>query len=167
MTESQNPPVTDQDIEEFVRTFELLGEYIHQINTEKGWWDQEKVVRKQAIELLDTLLLAIPQDQVHKGSQIQLAYDKLVNIITLFTQRNDGELLCLMHSEISEGMEGLRKDLDSDHIPGYKMVEEEMADTIIRIMDYAKARQLRVAEAVFTKVMFNLSRPHKHGGKKF
>lgn len=81
--------------------------------------------------------------------------------------RNEGELLMLIVSELAEGLEGLRKDLDSDHIPGFKMIEEELADAIIRIMDYGHDFRYRVAEALVEKIKFNKTRPHKHGGKKF
>ena len=56
-------------------------------------------------------------------------------------ERNDGELIALMHSELSEALEGLRHDNPpSDHIPQFSAVEEEMADVIIRIMDFALAK---------------------------
>lgn len=80
---------------------------------------------------------------------------------------NDGEKLALMHSELSEGLEALRKDLQSDHIPDFKGIEEELADTIIRILDYAGARGLRIADAMLAKADYNDTRGYKHGGKKF
>jgi NTP pyrophosphatase (non-canonical NTP hydrolase) len=82
-------------------------------------------------------------------------------------ERNNGEIIALMHSELSEGLEALRKDLMSDHIPNYKGIEEELADVIIRIMDMAPARNWRIAEALIEKIEFNKSREYKHGGKKF
>lgn len=88
--------------------------------------------------------------------------------------RNDGELLALMHSEISEALEGLRKDLMDDKLPHRKMVEVELADAVIRILDYAGARNLDVAGAVLEKLAYNQQRAdHKienraaDGGKKF
>ena len=40
--------------------------------------------------------------------------------------RNDGELIALMHSELSEALEGLRhKNPKSDKIPEFSSVEEE------------------------------------------
>lgn len=82
--------------------------------------------------------------------------------------RNDGELIALMHSELSEGLEALRNKITaSDHIPKFSGIEEELADVIIRIMDMAEARGYRVAEALLAKVDFNETREHKHGGKIF
>jgi len=84
------------------------------------------------------------------------------------SDRSDGELIALMHSELSEALEGLRHgNPASDHIPEYTAVEEELADVIIRIMDYAIARNYRVAEALIAKVAFNRGREFMHGGKKF
>jgi hypothetical protein len=52
-------------------------------------------------------------------------------------KRNKGELLALIHSEISEALEGERKDLMDDKLPHRKMAEVELVDAIIRILDYA------------------------------
>ena len=83
-------------------------------------------------------------------------------------ERNDGELIALMHSELSECLEALRHDNPpSDHIPKFSGVEEELADVIIRIMDFALAKNHRVAEAVIAKIAFNSTRESMHGGKKF
>lgn len=54
--------------------------------------------------------------------------------------RNKGEMFMLMVSELSECMEGERKDLMDDHLPHRKMAEVELADTVIRIMDYSGSR---------------------------
>ena len=84
-------------------------------------------------------------------------------------KRNKGELIALMHSELSEALEALRKGEDSrdDKIPEFLGVEAELADTIIRIMDAAEANGWRVAEAIVAKVEMNKRRSYKHGNKKF
>jgi NTP pyrophosphatase (non-canonical NTP hydrolase) len=82
--------------------------------------------------------------------------------------RNEGELIALMHSELSEALEGLRHgNPPSDHIPDFSAVEEEFADVIIRIMDHAAARGYRVGEALEAKIAFNRTRSRRHGGKVF
>lgn len=83
-------------------------------------------------------------------------------------ERNEGELIALMHAELSEALEGLRAgNPPSDHIPEFSAMEEEFADVIIRIMDHAAARGYRVGEALEAKLAFNASRARKHGGKAF
>lgn len=85
------------------------------------------------------------------------------------TDRNDGEMIALMHSELSEALEFLRKSPDAkdDHLPEVLGVAAEMADVVIRIMDTAKKRGWNVAEAIIAKTEYNKNRPYKHGGKKF
>jgi len=84
------------------------------------------------------------------------------------SNRNEAEIICLIHAELSEALEALRHgDPPSTHIPEFSGVEEEMADVIIRIMDYSAAKGLRVAEAVEAKIAFNQTRSHMHGGKVF
>lgn len=82
-------------------------------------------------------------------------------------ERNNGEIIALIHSELSEGLEALRKDLQDDHLPEYLGIEVELADAVIRIMDFAKARGYRLPEAILMKMKYNEGREHKHGGKHF
>ncbi|MGO2497741.1 MAG: hypothetical protein ACTH6I_06945 [Vibrio litoralis] len=44
--------------------------------------------------------------------------------------------VCLFHSELSEAMEGDRKGLMDDHLPKYPMAAVELADYVIRLLDY-------------------------------
>lgn len=88
--------------------------------------------------------------------------------------RNKGEMICLMHSELSEAMEGERKNLMDDKLPHRKMAEVEMADTLIRILDYCAGFGYDIQGAVEEKLAYNSSRlDHtneerlKEHGKKF
>lgn len=88
--------------------------------------------------------------------------------------RNKGELIALMHSELSECLEGVRKDLMDDKLPNRTMEEVELADCLIRIFDYAGEYGLDLEGAYQEKRKYNASRAdHSHearlksGGKKF
>lgn len=73
-----------------------------------------------------------------------------------------GQKLALIHSEISEGLEGDRKKLMDDKLPHRLMLEVELADAIIRICDLAGAMNLDLGGAIMEKLAFNAQRPdHK------
>lgn len=89
-------------------------------------------------------------------------------------QRNKGELLALIHSEISECLEGERKNLMDDHLPHRKMAEVELADALIRIFDYAGGFGYDLGGTFVEKLIYNAERvDHKpehrtqDNGKKF
>jgi hypothetical protein len=89
-------------------------------------------------------------------------------------ERNVGELLCLIHSEISEAMEGARKGLMDTHLKHKSMMEVELADAIIRIFDLAESKGFNLGETIYEKLEYNSYRADhkiknrlKEGGKKF
>lgn len=89
-------------------------------------------------------------------------------------QRNMGEMLCLVHSEISEALEGHRKNLQDDKLPHRNMIEVELADAIIRMLDIAGAYGYDLGGAILEKLEYNKSREDhkienrlKEGGKKY
>jgi NTP pyrophosphatase (non-canonical NTP hydrolase) len=82
--------------------------------------------------------------------------------------------LALIHSEISEAMEGDRKNLKDDKLPHRDMREVELADAVIRIFDLAGAYKMDLGGAIAEKMDFNATRPdHKpearaaDGGKTY
>lgn len=80
-----------------------------------------------------------------------------------WTSDNTGEKIALMHSELSEALEADRKGLMSDHIPGFTGVAEELADVMIRILDFAGHHKIDLGDALIEKMQFNITRPYKHG----
>lgn len=93
--------------------------------------------------------------------------DKWNSMKTIRVDREQGTDIALMHSELSEALEAIRKDLRSDHIPEFSGVEEEMADVVIRVIGFCGKYKLRLAEAIIAKMDFNMTRDWKSEGKKF
>jgi hypothetical protein len=88
--------------------------------------------------------------------------------------RNVGQMLMLTVSELSEAMEGDRKDLQDDHLPQYAMFDVELVDAAIRIFDILANRGADIDEIFFDKMLYNIRREdHKHenrikpGGKAY
>jgi hypothetical protein len=132
-------------LESSAQGLNTLSSMIHQRNVEAGWWKDIKT------------------GEDLRGKD-ELGRDR----------RNVPELLCLVHSEISEAMEGYRKNLMDDKLPHRSMFEVELADVFIRIFDIAGAHNLDVGGAVLEKLNFNKTRPDhqienrlKEDGKKF
>lgn len=89
-------------------------------------------------------------------------------------ERNKGEMLMLMVSEIAEAMEALRKDLMDDKLPHRKGVEVELSDCMLRIFDFCAAYKLDLDGAFWEKMAFNQIRADhkpenriKPNGKQF
>lgn len=86
--------------------------------------------------------------------------------------RSFGEVIALIHSEVSEALEFYREghapnDMLWTGADGLKPdgIPAEFADIVIRIFDACGRYNIDLEEAIKVKMDYNSSRPHKHGGK--
>lgn len=77
---------------------------------------------------------------------------------------NLSEKVALMHQELSELLETLRKPpAASSKVPNITAEAEEAADVLLRLVDYCAARGIDLDKAVALKHLYNTTRPYKHG----
>lgn len=80
-----------------------------------------------------------------------------------YTRLKKCEKAVLVLTEIAELVEALRKPHVPSELPGFTAEEEEVADAIIRLLDYAGHYGLRIGAAVLAKMAKNEGRPFLHG----
>ncbi len=69
--------------------------------------------------------------------------------------RSVPEMLCLIHSEVSEALEAHRNN-------DIKNFAEELADIAIRLFDMAEGLEIDLENEISKKHLINLKRPYKH-----
>lgn len=78
-------------------------------------------------------------------------------------ERNTGEAIALMHTELSEALEAARAGYPVDNKVPFDNFTVELADCVIRIFDMAGGMGLSLVDALLAKHEYNQTRPHKHG----
>ena len=104
------------------------------------------------------------------------------------SKKNIGEMLCLIHSEVSEAFEADRKNMysdwsndvppiiqpeqlkDKEYITNFEHLiknnfEDELADIMIRVMELAAFKGIDLEYHIKAKIRYNSLREHKHGKK--
>lgn len=106
-----------------------MAKAIHQNNSDAGWWSPEDI------------------DALNIGKKMS---KQGVTIVAM--------KLALVHSEVSEALEGIRKGLNDEHLPNRKMFEVEIADVFIRLFDIAGACKIDLGGAFIEKLAYNQKR---------
>lgn len=141
---------------EFITAWNYQAHMVHGWARGKGWWDNKDA------DALEQLSMDYASDLPPS------ALNLLKEMAHKLRRRNDGELIALCHTELSEMTEGIRTgNGPDDKIPEFSSAEAEAADVVIRLMDMSHARGWRIGEAIIAKMKMNHTRSYRHGGKEF
>lgn len=120
----------------------VLQNYIHNTAKEKGWWEGGER-NPLEIHMLIVSELAEATEEARKGTP------------PIYVE-SQGAKMTPDHPLFQE-MKSLK--------PEGELIE--LADAVIRVMDYCGHKGWNLAEAILLKTKYNESRGHRHGGKRF
>jgi hypothetical protein len=133
-----------------------LTDLIHKFNVDAGWWSKiEKIwlfVFNKEEPLNETELSAARTLMVEWSKSLTEKDIRKLALMVISTK------LSLVHSEVSESLEGIRKGLMDDHLPHRKMFDVEIADTFIRLFDVAGAANVDLGGSLAEKFSYNANR---------
>lgn len=136
------------------------------LNSEWGYSGLKPMVMETAINALT--------EYIHRQN-VEVGWWNDINTREdLHGKRNIGELLMLVVSELSEALDGDRKNNQDKHLTNYPAFSVELSDAVIRIFDIAGSMNIPLGTIIFEKLAYNRTREdHKQGtrqlntGKKY
>lgn len=123
-----------------------MDKEVYQANKAKGFWKY----REETPQLIRNFF---PEEI---AEEFAIAVEKAYN----------AQAIALMHSELSEALEADRKDLMDDKLTHRKGLEVELADAVIRIMDFTQGKDMDLDNTIAEKLAYNTTRPYLHGENK-
>lgn len=143
-----------------------IAEECHETSKSKGWWNAEDVdgnmIMPERLQTLKERLRTIPTKiaLIHSEASEALEEYREGNMKTLFrgsVQRSSG----------TQAHDFPEQEYIFNGKPTRKPVgfPSELADIIIRTLEFAVALDIDIAEEIRLKMGFNETRPHRHGGK--
>lgn len=140
------------------------------VSTDEEWEREREHSREAALQQVGATLNVMRSTLVSIVEQLQRQIHEAMVLKGFWANKPPAELLpekvALVHSELSELLEANREGVEhDDKVPEFTGEEAEAADTLIRLLDMAGGYNWRLGEALVEKMLFNLSRPYKHGKK--
>ena len=134
-------------------TIQELTKEIHQNAVEHGWWDEDRsfgdIVALCHSELSEAL-------EEHRNDKPMCYFTKLRYVLPEVIEAFDPNKVFMDETDMT-----LR---DKDSKP--EGIATEMADCIIRILDWAGKEGIDMESIIESKHQYNKTRPYRHGNKK-
>lgn len=100
----------------------------------------------------------------HEHYRIVSDFELWSSIADRLVNQFDQACMARIMGEVGEAVEAMRHgNPESEKIPGFSHVEEELADTLIRIFDYCGMKNYDLGGAILAKMAHNEGRPFLHG----
>lgn len=153
-------PYTDK-----FEALKAIAEECHETSKSKGWWNAEdedgKMLVPERLQTLKERLRTIPTKiaLIHSEASEALEEYREGNLKTLFR----GSVQLSSGTQVRDYASPHGMD---DHPPRKPVgFPSELADILIRTLEFAVALDIDIAEEVRLKMAYNQTRPHRHGGK--
>lgn len=176
------PTITVTRNGEFLLSADILPNLVERLNLIHGSRGDE-LIAESFVEAAGLLIAPRPAQAIHALRDLQ----KDIHAVAVEKgwwpvagsgepARNMGELLALIHAEVSEAMEDYRKTTVPIGPPSFTYVDgtkmkpagfwTEIADVVIRCLDLAEAHGVDLGQVIEVKHEYNKTRSYRHGGKK-
>lgn len=153
-----------------------LQNELHKQSADAGWWKDHKPLDSEyeALRIAQMhFVLSEALDIIRKGGEVK--GEDLIEALRFVTKLERKDLniapekvilatkLALLHSEISEAFGGLSTDAMDKHLPHRTEVEVEMADALIRLLDFTGRLGFDLQATIKEKQAYNKVRADHQG----